>query len=530
MLTPLARTTRRIQKNVVRWYLGGVESPLESGLRYAGATLRLTATDLITYCRPSRCELRLYLRHHGEGEAEPGPYDEVIRRLGQVHERSHLQTFTKYADLSSAPEEERFVRTREAVREHVRVIYQGGFISRVTLRGGEAEVVGLPDFLLLEGTGYTIRDAKMARRINQEDHPEILLQLQLYGWLFEQTFGRSAQTLQVYSGAGEIVPVAYDRNEVLSWLERLSEIKLRNSEPYSPVGWTKCGRCGFEGRCWSQAEQRHDVALTVAVDQNLARALHDIGVHTRPELLARFNEASLSEFERPWGERMQRVGKAAVRILRNAEVMERNQELVLQPPTIPGGPNYVMFDLEGIPPQLDELDKIYLWGMQVFGEQPTEYRPATAGFGLDGDREGWESFLANARRVFGDYGDLRFVHWSEYEKGRINRYIERFGDSQGTAARVRGNLLNLLPITQASIALPLPSYSLKVIEKYIGYNRTLQECGGDWSMAKYIEATETRNEAGRAELMDEILAYNREDLQATWAVLQWLKRYARGKG
>jgi hypothetical protein len=39
-------------------------------------------------------------------------------------------------------------------------------------------------------------------------------------------------------------------------------------------------------------------------------------------------------------------------------------------PLIEQGPNYVMFDLEGMPPQLDELEKIYLWGMQVFGERP----------------------------------------------------------------------------------------------------------------------------------------------------------------
>jgi predicted RecB family nuclease len=423
-------------------------------------------------------------------------------------------------------EEERFAGTREAVREHVRVIYQGGFISRVTLSGGEAEVVGLPDFLILDETGYTVRDAKIARRINEDDHPEILLQLQLYGWLFEETLGVPPLRLEVYSGAGDMVTVAYDRVRALSVLELLADIKLQKSEPYAPVGWTKCGACGFEHRCWARAEDRHEVALVVGVDQGLARALHEAGIHTRAELLARFNETSLSEFERPWGERLQRVGKAASKILRNAEVMERNHELLLSPPTLPRGPNYVMFDIEGLPPQLDELDKSYLWGMQVFGEHPSDYRPATADFGVDGDRVGWETFLRNATRVFDEYGDLPFVHWSEYEKSRLSTYVGRFGDPDGTAARVKKNLLNLLPITQSSIALPLPSYSLKVVEKYIGYNRTLDECGGDWAMAKYIEATETQDEARRTEIMDQILAYNREDLEATWALLQWLKGYA----
>ena len=36
-------------------------------------------------------------------------------------------------------------------------------------------------------------------------------------------------------------------------------------------------------------------------------------------------------------------------------------------------------------------------------------------------------------------------------------------------------------------------------------------------MAKYIEATETEDENLREEVMDQILTYNREDLEATWA-------------
>ena len=72
--------------------------------------------------------------------------------------------------------------------------------------------------------------------------------------------------------------------------------------------------------------------------------------------------------------------------------------------------------------------------------------------------------------------------------------------------------------------MPLPSYSLKVIEKYIGFKRTQDEYGGNWSMAQYIEATETEDAATREELMDTIRTYNREDLAATWAVLQWLMK------
>ena len=59
------------------------------------------------------------------------------------------------------------------------------------------------------------------------------------------------------------------------------------------------------------------------------------------------------------------------------------------------------------------------------------------------------------------------------------------------------------------------------------HNTGLDKSGGDWSMARHIEATETGDEAERESIMDEIIAYNGEDLEATWAILRWLWSRAR---
>jgi len=150
----------------------------------------------------------------------------------------------------------------------------------------------------------------------------------------------------------------------------------------------------------------------------------------------------------------------------------------------------------------------------------------TAGFGVDGDREGWEGFLTAAKKVFDEYGDVLFVHWHHYERVHIEQYVDRFGDRDGIAARVLANLLDLLPITKNAIALPLPSYSLKVVEEYVGFKRTQDEYGGSWAMAQFILATETEDEGERNQRMGEILTYNEEDLAATWAVFEWLRRTA----
>jgi len=487
-------------------------------------TLRLTASDFYTYFQPSECENRIYLKQIGQEEAPPGPYGEVLFRLGERHEKSHLGTFPEILNLSEGTHEEREQRTVDAVKQGAAVIYQAVLSSIYDFAGGKCQVLGEPDFIIKQGAGYVIRDSKLSRRINEKDHPEILRQLEIYAWLYQQVFGKAPIKLQVHSGSGDIVELPFDGGvAALQLMENIAKIKTRQSEIYSPVGWSKCGGCPFHGYCWPRAEKARDIALVYGVDQGLATALMDQGINTINDLLNQLQEDSLAELRRPWGKGMRKVGKSAASILLMAKAMSQNKEFLIQRPSIPEHSNYVMFDLEGLPPQLDELEKIYLWGMQVFGENPSEFMLAIAGFGQDGDREGRNIFLENAKNVFNQYGDIPFIHWHHYERVKIDLYRERHGDREKIAERVRGSLVDILPITQRSIALPLPSYSLKVVEKYVGFKRTLNDVAGDWAMAKYIEAIETKDPAKRDEVMTQILDYNREDLEATWAVFNWLK-------
>jgi predicted RecB family nuclease len=488
-------------------------------------TVKLVPTDVMTLYRPSKCGLRVYLRHLGEPEAEPSPFELVLRTLGNRHEQQHLATLTDCVDLSEVPDEERTEGTKKAVEQRAPAIYQSAFAANAVLNGTEVTLTGRPDFLILDNDEYLIRDSKLSLRIDEKNHPEIIHQIRIYGWLFEQTFGRPPKRLEIHNGRGELIAIPYEGG--VSGLEALSEVvRLRqlSGEPYEPVGVSKCDGCVFDERCWKLARERNDVSLLMDVDQALAHALVESGTKTPSELLARYDVTTLGDFKkRVQGGKMQKVGKRAERILVLAEVFESKTEKVLCSPAIPVSPNYVMFDLEGMPPYLDELDKIYMWGLQVFGDRPGQYTVSYTDFGEDGDRKGWEQFLQNAQGIFDDYGDIPFVHWAPHEKTQVAKYIKRHGDPNGIAARVLQNLSDLYSITKDALALPVPSYGLKTIERYVGYERKQQEQNGVWSMAKFIEATEMDDFGQRQEVMDEILRYNQEDLEATWAVMNWLR-------
>lgn len=486
--------------------------------------MRINASSFYGLYRPSPCSLRVFLRAKGEKETQPNPYEQIIIELGQRYEAAHAASLENVVDLAEGDEDDRVKRTAAAVQQGAEAIYHPLFKVQARIGNHDITLIGEPDFLIKEDGGYRIRDVKLARRITEKDHPEILLQLGMYGWLFEQALKATPKRLEVLAGTGKLEDVPLDFTErALSEISRIIEISVAEEEPFSAVGWTKCGGCGFNSRCWPSAVENKLAAIVPGVDQALAGALRDKGVRTIDDLLKTYDEASLAEVQKPWGKGAQRVGKAAAKILRYARAISSGKEEVLQVPAIPSSDNYVMFDLEGLPPQLDELDKIYLWGLQVFGRKPSPYIGEIAAVGQAGDRTGWEGFLGSAAGIFAEYGDIPFVHWHHYEKTKLNAYVERYGDREGVAERVKRNLLDLLPRTQAAIALPLPSYSLKVVEKYVGFQRSQDEYGGDWSMATFIKATETDDEATRKRLLHEILTYNREDLGATWAVFEWLR-------
>ena len=123
------------------------------------------------------------------------------------------------------------------------MIYQGEFAVDTVVGGMPVTIVGRPDFLILDGDGYLIRDSKLSRQVDEEHHEEIMLQLQLYGWLFEQTVGTPAKRLQVHTGKGDIVDVPYDGGvAALAELHAIVGIEAARSRTVRACGLDKV-RC-----------------------------------------------------------------------------------------------------------------------------------------------------------------------------------------------------------------------------------------------------------------------------------------------
>ena len=395
--------------------------------------MQLVAKDISSLYKPSYCNLRIHLGSKGTPKSEPASLEKLINKFAKQHEQKHLRSLGNFMDLREGSLDQRFQETGYAITDKEKVIYQPILYAKTIIENTEVEIYGGADFFILEKDQYIIRDCKMINNLSNEkgkiktEHLNIELQISLCAWLFEQNYKTEPGELQIFTKSNQIENVQYDGGEkALNAFKEIIRMRKIKKKPYSPVGVSKCGQCEFHDHCWTNAEEKHDIALVYEVDQSLALALHNKKIKTYDEIVNAFTAEELSEFKKNNGVR---VGKKAESILRNAKAMAEDTEIFIQSPDIPTHDNYVMFDLEGIPSNLADEEMIYLWGIQVYGKIKGEFLPSVASFDDDGDEIAWKDFLNNANKIFEKFGDIPFVHWAPYEKTQLKRYIERYGDT-----------------------------------------------------------------------------------------------------
>lgn len=355
------------------------------------------------------------------------------------------------------------------------------------------------------------------------------IRLQLFGWVFWKATKLVPAKLELQNKEGELALIQFDFG--CSTLRRITElfcIRRLESAPYSPVGWTKCAGCNYEKTCWSEAEFKNDVALLVGVDQKLAKTLHRLGFKSINSLVENLETAALANLQKSDGEKISRVGRpAAESIMFMAQSLAENRHIVRKQPNLPEFQKYAIIDLEGLPLHAPNSDFVFLWGMQVFGGEHSQYFCSfSSDIQQEDDRESWFHFLQHCESEFKKNGPIHFLHWHHYERVKLEKYIENYGDLKNIGRQIIESLIDLLPVTQQSVALPIPSYSLKVVEKFVGFQRQQKQYGGDWAMSRYLDYLTSTEQSERDEIKIQICLYNAEDILATNAVLTWLRSLA----
>jgi len=422
---------------------------------------------------------------------------------GLAHEREIIASqYGTPDDLSVIKNmEEGSARTLELMRAGVPIIYQGWLV--------DGDWSGRPDLLerqpgksLLGDYFYVPVDVKRAHELKKEH----MCQLSFYATLLERVQGHFPSHPAIINGDGERLAfnASAFQSEFATIVEQLE--RIRSGEMPAPVYRKSCNDTSPWGAaCLRLAESRRDIALLFNVDVKKLKALRSLGVLT-------IDDAAILDVDSLEGRFPGLTRNALEAVRRQAESLVHGSVMIRKPFLDPTMGLEIHFDIESYPP----LDRDYLFGFWL----GKEYKAFVAERPED-EGQMWKDFLKWTSTLPERY---TVYHYANHEVARLSVLAKRYGDLENQdLERFRNSMVDLKEIAREHVVFPLHFYSLKAIAKFLGFAWEGDVKGGAASVLAY----EQWMESGNRSILDAIIQYNREDVQATAHVLYWMRRFAK---
>jgi uncharacterized protein len=491
-------------------------------------TLRLSPSDLSGHVAcPHLTTLQLQVTR---GELEQpffaDPHRDLIFRKGNEHEAAYL------ARLEGAG------RTIVRVPTYDDPGFDENEARRITeeaLRAGEADVVyqayltdgtwrGFADFLERTADGgYEPVDTKLARSVK----PAHVLQLCFYAEQVGRITGRMPEHVHVELGTGvretlrtaEYAP--YHRRLRNRFLEAISATPP--STGTYPWPCDHCGICDFRRICRARLEADDNPVLVAGLGRGQAERLAEAGITTLAELGATPAGATAEGMRPETFEKLRHQAELQLhlRTTGTARVDHLPPEEGRGFQRLPA-PDHgdVWLDLEGHPFYEPGRGLEYLFGWCYRDEQgEVRYRAAWAR-DREGERAVFEQFVdwVAERRL--RHPGLHVYHYAAYERTALRRLMGEHGTrEQEIDDFLRQEVLvDLYRVVREALRASVDSYSIKVVERLYGFERTADVSGGDESTVLF----EQWLESGDDTLLAQVEAYNEEDCRSTVALHDWL--------
>jgi predicted RecB family nuclease len=125
---------------------------------------------------------------------------------------------------------------------------------------------------------------------------------------------------------------------------------------------------------------------------------------------------------------------------------------------------------------------------------------------------------------------IGIFHYSSHERTWWRNYVNRHASKPGSPTLqtvedfMTKYFVDLYPIAQ-EIVFPLTGYSIKALAPEAGFNWRVDDAGGGNSIVYYQSATSRENsELDRRTAINWLRSYNEDDVRATMAVREYLRR------
>ena len=466
------------------------------------------------------------------------PHLQVLRERGFEHEwayKAHLRSKgLEIVDLSDAGEEDAKKTTIGAMSDGAQVIVQAGL--------GSGDWSGRSDILLRVDTpeassrfgawGYEVVDCKLA----SETKAETVLQLLLYSELVAEIQGVTPERFHVIRPNVAFAPESYRVSAYAAYyrtvkrdLQRAVRSTTSALQTY-PEPVSHCEVCRWWKEC-DRVRRRDDHMCFVAGASRLQRT--ELGLHDVRTL------ESLAGVSLPLPFRPKRgAPESYVRIREQARIqmearrdnslrfemlgLEAERGLCRLPEPSHGD---IFLDFEGDPFSADGGLE-YLFGIVIVERDETPRYQCRWVFNRAEERRAFEWLIDLVFEQMRERPNVHIYHYGAYEQSAIKRLVLRYATREEDVDRLlrAGVFIDLHSIVKQSLRAGVEQYSLKDMERFCGFTRTvpLQEA----THARHVVEHHLQLHPGdrvSESLASVVERYNEDDCRATDRLRFWLE-------
>ncbi|HHP7243642.1 MAG TPA: TM0106 family RecB-like putative nuclease [Elainellaceae cyanobacterium] len=486
--------------------------------------LQLTDELLLNF---QRCKRRSFLDSYGDLGQRDSPSDYLLK----LHQDSVSHQLSV---LSENPAQEPAYPRRnwnaggratlELMQQGVERISRG--VLQHTLENG-VQLITSPK-LLVKQPGYSVFgdwiyvpiDIKLGKRPKLDY--QVIAAFQAYVLSEVQgAWSESSWLILRQRGAYE-VDLVEQLPRMQQILDHCMEMLITAREPDVFIARNRCDLCHWLSHCYGVAQATQHLSLLPGVTPSRYVHLQELDL-TTVESLAAISPNVLAPLPGFGIHVAHRIVRQAQSMLQNcalAAPLQRTDTIgpLLSPEELPTSDVELYFDIEAAP----EQNLIYLHGILLVDRRAnTETFYPLLAENPEDERLIWEQFLD----LVWQYPHAPIFHFCPYEVQTVKRLANVYETPDSLIQPLIRRCIDLHERVTRTVALPIESYALKPIARWLGFNWRDSDANGAQSIYWYDRWLNT----GDRTHLDAILRYNEDDCRATHHVKDWLVDFVTNK-
>ncbi|MFC1728323.1 TM0106 family RecB-like putative nuclease [Nanoarchaeota archaeon] len=451
----------------------------------------INGTTVLNYVR---CPRLVWNKFYGPSEEKTAVHEFMQKKMGEglVLEKGYIKKLP-HESFSFTNLEDGFKKTLELMKKGAKRIYHPVLMYD--------DFVGIPDLIeKVKGKSrlgeyyYVAGDVKSTIRPKEEQ----VMQVVFYNHLISKV-----QRYLPHLG----FLVMRDENRVdVNITDNISKLnkdikmirEICNGMVISPTINSHCTFCPWKDYCFNIALNDGDISMIKGLGSSAKKILNEIGAH-KIEDVAKLD---------PEKTHFKGFTPATVQKWKlQAESLRDDKVIKIKKHSFSSRLYEVYLDLES----QDNTQVVYLIGLLVNGKvkQFTALKP-----------EDEKKTLLEFVKYVISLKDFVIYHYGTFEKTMFRTLFKKYSVNKAEGDKIMSNMIDLLPIINSSVVLPLHSYSLKRIARYLGFKWTDKKADAAESMYWY----DLWLKDGDLKWLELSTKYNEDDCKATKIIKEWLEK------